>query len=295
MTMLEDSSIQKGAQPRMIDCHNHILADIDDGAVDMGMSLAMAKVSVDCGVSDVVVTPHHGNGAFENFAQTVRQEMQNLQMELIKHKLPLRLHLGSELHLTAEMNGQIERGEVLTYANKGKAALIELPKSHLPAGIEALLGRCLDQGVTPLIAHPERNSELARQPEKFVEWVEWGCRGQLTALSVSGYFGEKIQAACDYWITNKAAHVVASDAHRPKGRSPNLLKAYHYVADHYGTEIASVLFYTNPQHLITGQPLITLPTVSNRRANLLHREGAKSNQQRKAKQPSLFARLFGKQ
>ena len=30
MTMLEDSSIQKGTQPRMIDCHNHILADIDE-------------------------------------------------------------------------------------------------------------------------------------------------------------------------------------------------------------------------------------------------------------------------
>ncbi|MFT6034312.1 MAG: protein-tyrosine phosphatase, partial [Arenicella sp.] len=47
---------------RIIDCHNHSLPFIDDGAVDLEMALAMLTVAEQSGTTDVVLTPHHLNG-----------------------------------------------------------------------------------------------------------------------------------------------------------------------------------------------------------------------------------------
>ena len=42
----------------MIDIHTHILPGIDDGARDLGDTLAMAEIAADNGVSDMIATPH---------------------------------------------------------------------------------------------------------------------------------------------------------------------------------------------------------------------------------------------
>ena len=82
----------------MIDCHNHSLPGIDDGAKDRAMSIEMLKVSEACGVKDVILTPHHGNGSFDNYRDQVRQATVELQMALEAEDISLRLHPGSELH-----------------------------------------------------------------------------------------------------------------------------------------------------------------------------------------------------
>ena len=45
-----------------IDCHNHSLPYIDDGAKDIEMSLEMLRIAQNNQISDVILTPHHLNG-----------------------------------------------------------------------------------------------------------------------------------------------------------------------------------------------------------------------------------------
>lgn len=271
---------------KMIDCHNHMIPDIDDGATSHEMAIDMARESVKCGVSDVFVTPHHGNGAFDNVRNSIIEARQRLQKTLVELKIPLRLHLGSELHLTPELAAQLAERQVLTFADKNKAALIELPKQRLPYGVEHVLGSILDLGITPIIAHPERNAELVSKPEMLLEWAQWGCKTQLTALSVEGRFGDEIQAVSDYWLCEACVHIIASDAHRPTGRSPNLLPSYQRVARHFGKSVAEKLFYRNPMSLINGEPL-TVPVVdaSIREATLRQRSVKSKRPLAKLKRP----------
>ncbi len=249
---------------RVIDCHNHLLPDIDDGAIDQEMAIAMAKRAADNGTVKIVLTPHHGNGVFKNFREQVKQLTLDYQSVLNKLNIAVELYPGSELHLTPELPREVADNKVLTYADKGRAVLIELPKQSVPVGAVAILEQLIELGVTPVIAHPERNRELMQNPDMFEEWVEWGCKGQLTGMSVDGRFGLPIQQVCDRWITGGYVHIIASDAHRPKGRSPDLSKCCAHVLDRFGQDTTDILFYLNPERLIEGQSLANVPPSENK-------------------------------
>lgn len=240
----------------MFDCHNHTLPKIDDGAHDLDMALEMARVAVSNGIKTVFVTPHHLNGVFNNPRKTILKHLIEFRGRLADEEISLELFPGSELHLVPEIVGQILEGEALSFADKGKAALVELPKRTVPTGTEAILGKLIYHGITPVIAHPERNSSLAQDPSRVLEWVDWGCKLQLTAQSCAGDFGEPIQDFCERLCRTGAAHLIASDAHRVEGRAPNLRPGYEQVTDWIGVEAADLMVRDNPKRLLSGEPLV---------------------------------------
>ena len=87
------------------------------------------------------------------------------------------------------------------------------------------------------------------------EWVELGCLVQVTALSVTGGFGGDASDACNKLLDRGLVHVVASDAHDPKHRSPNLEKACRAIRSRYGDDAAEILFTENPGNIIEGLPV----------------------------------------
>ncbi|HSO83296.1 CpsB/CapC family capsule biosynthesis tyrosine phosphatase [Thiocapsa sp.] len=122
------------------------------------------------------------------------------------------------------------------------------------------LQRRLRYGVTPVITHPERNLVLARRPERSAEWIDWGCKVQLTAQSCSGDFGERLQRLSRRWLGSGWVHLIASDAHRPTGRSPDAPgEAWARVAEWLGEDAATLLTLDNPRRLLEGADLSALP------------------------------------
>ena len=55
----------------MIDIHNHILVDIDDGPKTIEKSIALLKQAKDEGVTSIVATPHHLHPRYDNTFQQV--------------------------------------------------------------------------------------------------------------------------------------------------------------------------------------------------------------------------------
>ena len=229
----------------MIDCHNHILPAIDDGAIDTTMSLEMARVALSNGIESIIVTPHHQNGAFFNNRESILASVAEFKKLLATHNLPLKVYPGAENHLTPEIFKGIANGSILTYADQGKAILIELPKHSLATGTENLLRQVLSLNTTPIVAHPERNSRLRRSLSIVEQWASWGCQFQLTAQSVSGEFGSEIQSFCKQICQRGFVQLVASDAHRPTGRAPNLSPAYTQLVTWIGTDGANLLIRDN--------------------------------------------------
>ena len=245
----------------MIDAHCHLIPSIDDGAKDLEMSLAMARVAMDSGTMAVFCTPHHLNGVFKNSRNAVLVHLERLQQELADANINLTLAPGSELHLTPELPGQVLDGQALTYADRGQAALVELPKRTVPLGADDILEQLLYRGVVPIIAHPERNSELVRNPQRVAEWVDWGCKLQLTAQSCSGDFGKPIQQISQAWCQYGWVHIVASDAHRPHGRSPDMQSGFAVLEQWLGRDSAHILTEQNPRCLLEGKALQSISAV----------------------------------
>ena len=239
----------------MIDAHCHLIPAIDDGAKDFEMALSMARLAADAGTTLLFCTPHHLNGVFDNPRAVILERLEQLQQCLADAGIKLTLAAGSELHLTPELPGQVLDGHALTYVDRGQAALVELPKRTVPLGADDILEQLLYRGIIPIIAHPERNSELIRNPERLAEWVDWGCKLQLTAQSCAGDFGKPIQEASRDWCQRGWVHIVASDAHRPQGRSPDMRSGFATLAQWLGRDAATILTEHNPRRLFEGEPL----------------------------------------
>ena len=242
-----------------------MLPGIDDGAKDLEQALRMASVAVDSGVTDIILTPHHNDGSYFNLRDDIASSVQSFQNVLDFKHIKLNVHPGSECHVMPELPDHLQSGIACTYANNNRAVLVELPKNTLPTGAEAIIEQVAYLGLVPVIAHPERNSILCNEPKRLQDWFERGWKFQLTNQSCSGQFGEQIQDVCRDWIGRGWIQFIASDAHRSKGRSPDMHKGVNKIAEWYGEEAATLLSRDNPGRLIRGEVIVDMPAQASRR------------------------------
>ena len=130
----------------------------------------------------------------------------------------------------------------LTGLNRTSHLLVEFPSTQIPAAAESVFHELGVLGVTPVIAHPERNLVFAEQPGKLARFVELGALVQITAGSLLGTFGRRAQEACDAFFDRGLINVVASDAHSMQHRPPALLQAMDAVNTRWGRDAANTLF-----------------------------------------------------
>ncbi|WP_305886524.1 CpsB/CapC family capsule biosynthesis tyrosine phosphatase, partial [Pseudomonas sp. 2995-1] len=91
-------------------------------------------------------------------------------------------------------------------------------------------------GIVPIIVHPERNQELMEKPDELYELVRDGALTQVTAASVCGKFGKKIQSFSKEIIEANLTHFIASDAHNTINRNFHMKTAYEMIRQEYGEE-----------------------------------------------------------
>lgn len=252
----------------MIDCHCHILPGIDDGARDMEHALAMARKAVASGITDIIATPHHLNGVYLNPRKSILKAVAILRSRLAEEGVPLNIYPGSELHLAPELLGELEQGEAMTYADLGKAVLVEFPSHTIPTGSEQILENLLYRGLTPVVAHPERNSTLCKDRERVGEWVAQGCKLQLTTQSCAGDFGRSIQAISRYWCERGWVHLIASDAHRTERRAPDMRAGAAKIEQWLGAEAARLMSVDNPKRLKNGEDLVSVAPAKRRQEKM---------------------------
>ena len=131
---------------------------------------------------------------------------------------------GAEYRLEPDLPERLPRGGLLTLNDAGRHLLVELPGAFLPPYTERVLYELQLLGVTPVIAHPERNAAVARNPAFLRRLVSRGMLVQVTADSVTGRFGREARHLALSLLKEGLAHLVASDAHYLNGRPPVLFR-----------------------------------------------------------------------
>ena len=235
----------------MVDIHSHVLSGMDDGASTVEESLAMLEIARESGATDIVATPHC-NPEYAYQPELVDRAIADLNARAGGKP---RIHRGCEFHLTFDNINLLEKQPSAYTINGRQYLLIEWPDSHVGKYTEPVLERLLDGGLIPIVTHPERNPFLQRKIDRLEAWVELGCLVQVTALSITGAFGGPAKTASARLLDRGLAHVVASDAHDPKRRHPNLREAYAAVRSRYGAAAAELLFEVNPRRIVEGLPV----------------------------------------
>ena len=241
----------------MVDLHSHVLPGVDDGAECIEESLRMLRKAAAAGVETVVATPHLLRGVYEIESLEREQMTADLQKAADESGINIQIKSGVECYLSPEILEDTSRLRELTLNNNGKYILVELPMQTVPAYAEDILFSLKVQGITPVLAHPERNMEICRNPNILFDFVMKGIIAQLNAGSILGYFGGRIKKVAQTLLTHKLVHVIASDMH--SANSPTLDQAVPVVERLLDPERASRMFTEIPRRILAGETFCKEP------------------------------------
>jgi protein-tyrosine phosphatase len=244
----------------MIDIHCHILPNIDDGACNLDETFAMAKTAVKNGIHTVVATPHTLNGVYTNPAKEITRITSETQQSLNSAGITLKVLPGAEIHACPGLFDLIKNGDALTINNGGKYLMVELPSMAMPSEIKEEFFTLKLHGITPIIAHPERNLIFQNQTDLLEELVRMGVLCQVTAASITGSLGKTAQKCAAKLLEARLVHLIASDSHSAVNRPQDFYQALEIAADALKDESeAELMVTTTPEYILTGKP-VDVPT-----------------------------------
>jgi len=229
-----------------------MLPGIDDGAKTMEDALNMAKYAIDQGIRRCVVTPHIQPGCYDNTIENIRLVYEAFRDQLAKHNIPLEVGMAAEVRVCAELPLMVGQNKIpfLGQWDNKRVMLLEFPHDHIPVGVDKLVQWLLTKDIVPLIAHPERNQAIVRQPDRIMPFIAMGCLLQVTASSVSGLFGAASQKCALQLIQDNHVTVLASDAHNLHKRQPTMVRAVEVLKSLIGDERTFELVTANPAKIV---------------------------------------------
>jgi protein-tyrosine phosphatase len=239
----------------MIDLHFHCLPGIDDGPIDWDVATALCRQAAAEGTTTIIATPHVLREGWENDDPRARDELL-LKLNTLLAGTPAVLP-GCEYFYSSDAVDLWEQGVAgpLTGLNRGPYLLVEFPATIVPRGAGDVIHELSVIGVTPVIAHPERNLQFVREPDLLETFVRKGAICQITAASILGDLGRAASGASTEFFRRGLVHLVASDAHNLDRRPPRLAAARERVRREWGEDAARLLFELNPQAVVDGAPI----------------------------------------
>ncbi|MQW22580.1 MULTISPECIES: tyrosine-protein phosphatase [unclassified Lactococcus] len=237
----------------MIDIHCHILPGIDDGAKTALDTLTMLKSAVDEGITSIAVSPHH-NPQYNNERPLILEKVAEVQQIVRENQLPIEILPGQEVRIYGDLLQDYAAGKLVTSSDRSHYMLIEFPSNHVPKYASQLFYDMNLNGLQPILVHPERNAGIIENPDLLYEFVEQGVLSQITASSITGHFGKKIQKLSFQIIENDLTHFVASDAHNVTSRAFKMREAFEIITDQYGFSTAQ-MFRENGQAVIVDRTI----------------------------------------
>lgn len=206
----------------MVDIHCHILPGIDDGAADIDTSLEMARIAQKDGIKTIVATPHYIEYESEISKDFIKNKCNLLNNYFLKNGIDIKILPGCEAYISHTLPSKYKEGTIMSINNDGKYILIELPMVEFPSYVEDVIFEFKLMGVTPIIAHIERYKYIDDNFDLVYKLIKKGALMQINSTSVTGLFGSKIMKKAVQLTRLNMVHLISSDAHTAKGRSPHI-------------------------------------------------------------------------
>jgi protein-tyrosine phosphatase len=207
----------------MIDLHSHILRGIDDGARTLDDSLDIARAAVSAGIVTIAGTPHVRDD-WPTDADLMEGRVVELRSELELAGVRLDVRTGGEIALPWLTRLSTEDLRRFTLGGS-RFLLVETPYYGWPLELPDRLLALQEQGFTPVLAHPERNAEVAANPRVLVPLVDSGVLIQVTAASLDGRIGRRAEECARLLVREGLAQLLASDAHNASVREVGMAEA----------------------------------------------------------------------
>ena len=241
----------------MIDIHNHIIPNLDDGSRSLEISLIMLRHAAGQGITDVVNTVHYQSPRMDGRRieyDLVKDKIDKLQAELEKEDIPIKLHMGAEVFYLPNLM-ELKDNPLLTFVH-GKYMLVEFPFEQVPNGCYEMFFQLKMAGVTPIVAHPERIKPIQEDISIIRKFIRGGCVIQVDAGSLTGSLGKSSKVASLEILQQGLCHIIGSDAHDDNHRNFLLADALAIAKEILGKK-AVALVTVNPGKVLKGEAIET--------------------------------------
>ena len=223
--------------PCAVDMHSHILPGIDDGSPTLAQSVSMAKIARAEGICLTVATPHLIlDGTQDTLVYEASKRIAHLRAALKEAGVRMELRLGCELYLSSSI---FSEPDISRYTvSFTRILLFETGDGCGPELLGDAASWMLDNGVIPLLAHPELIPWLEREHELLRKLCDKGMWLQLNAPSISGENGHTVQHRVKQLCRSGMHYVLGSDAHSADKRRPRMKGALEMLARWDGAQSA---------------------------------------------------------
>lgn len=165
------------------------------------MSLKMLQKAVASGTTSIFATSHLLQAAQNLAWQDFLVGAERLRQLAGEHNLPLAIYSGCEVFIDWDLLDIIaENGSFCLNGDAWDAArvsyiLVELPMYFIPNYADDFWYELRLKGVVPILAHPERYTELMAKPDLLLRWRREGLLLQCNIGSFAGSFGAQAEQA----------------------------------------------------------------------------------------------------
>ncbi|MBQ9850839.1 MAG: hypothetical protein IJO36_09085 [Clostridia bacterium] len=240
----------------MVDIHCHILPGFDDGADNFEEALRMARIAAGGGTKAIIVTPHSNiPDSYQNYLDKLYVDAFKRLKALIKERnIPLKIYPGHEIFATDDLIEPIKRKRLLTLCNSDYP-LVEFGFRERSESVYRKLQLLVAEGLTPIVAHPERYAFVSENGSAPMTLKKMGCLLQVNKGSLKKSFGSTAYAVSQALIINEVADFVASDAHSPYMRTPYLADVHEIISELHSKQYADLLLSTNPEKVLKNEKI----------------------------------------
>ncbi|MBA2462958.1 MAG: methyltransferase domain-containing protein [Actinobacteria bacterium] len=247
----------------MIDLHSHVLPGVDDGAATTDESIEMIRAAAADGVEAIAATPHV-RFDYPTTPRLMEERLTEVSTAASGAGLTTSLLPGGEIAFDWLDSLTLEELRAFGLGGNPGVLLLELPYVGWPLGVVHRIRELVGAGLTPVIAHAERVSEIQQAPERLGFLVRDGALAQVTAASVVGTFGRTAQQTSRKLIELNLVHMLASDSHGASIRRSGLGQAARTLGEN---ALTRWLTYEVPLAIIERRELPGRPLAGARRGN----------------------------
>ncbi|MAR15051.1 MAG: capsular biosynthesis protein [Candidatus Marinimicrobia bacterium] len=235
----------------MIDFHNHIIPNLDDGSKSIDMSINMLKEAQAQGITDIVNTIHYQHPKMERKNTSYKFIIDEInKFQEIAYNYNIKIHAASEVFFKFNLT-EILDNPITTFGN-GKFMLIEFQRLSFPIGYEDEIFKVQLKGINPIIAHPERYRGVQNNIDLARKWIDRGYLIQIDCASIIGGFGKETQITAIELLKNGLCHLIGSDAHNDKNRNFFLKKTLLETEKIIGNNSVSII-KNNSKKILNGE------------------------------------------
>jgi len=239
----------------MIDIHSHILPGLDDGSKNMAETLGMVRQLYEAGFKTLIATPHVIEGRTFLSAAEILATTKQVRKSVAEAGIPVEILPGAEHYIFPELAKWARDGKLMTLGNTGKYLLVEFPMLEIPHYTDQVFFELQVLGITPVLAHPERNKGLADEPKRILEWAKKGVLFQLNIRSLSGHYGPQARQLAEILLRSDLIHFVGSDTHRVSRSEVTYPEGLQSIQGIVGEARCRELTLGNPHMLLEGKAL----------------------------------------